>query len=188
MSCHTHLAISDANHNIQSSILAINQLEVFVLHKGTLKKRSIIKGACCSLWTIETSEQSDLVLLSGQAAADHICLQCRPAAQVHRLVIPGQPGLTLPVHHQHKGYHGPPWPTHTHRGSFKSTEMWLHSIVIVTIVTMNKTSKMSWIVGGAPEVTKNLLTCVHKYFSKIKNVIIDMFHINVVSFNNTNED
>lgn len=46
-----------------------------------------------------------LVLPAAQAAADHVGLQLRPPAQLHGLVIPGQSGLTLPIHHQHKLYH-----------------------------------------------------------------------------------
>lgn len=43
-----------------------------------------------------------LILLAAQAAADHVGLQLGPPAQLHRLVISGQSGLPLPVHHQHK--------------------------------------------------------------------------------------
>lgn len=43
-----------------------------------------------------------LILLAAQAAADHVGLQLGPSAELHRLVIPGQSGLPLPVHHQHE--------------------------------------------------------------------------------------
>lgn len=39
---------------------------------------------------------------AAQAAAHHVSLQLGPPAELHWLVVPGQSGLTLPVHHQHK--------------------------------------------------------------------------------------
>lgn len=51
------------------------------------------------------STQPYLVLLAAQATADGVGLQGRSPAQLHRLVVPGQSGLTLLVHHQHKPDH-----------------------------------------------------------------------------------
>lgn len=46
-----------------------------------------------------------LLLRAAQAAADDVGLQLGPPTELHRVVVPGQPGLALPVHHQHEPDH-----------------------------------------------------------------------------------
>lgn len=38
----SHLTISDANHDVESSILTKDQLEVFIFHKGTLEAELVL--------------------------------------------------------------------------------------------------------------------------------------------------
>lgn len=45
----SHLAVSDANHDVESSILTKNQLEIFIFHKGTLEAELVLKNIFCSL-------------------------------------------------------------------------------------------------------------------------------------------
>lgn len=49
-----------------------------------------------------------LLLRATQAAADHVGLQLGSPTELHRVVVPGQPGLPLPVYHQHEPDHSLP--------------------------------------------------------------------------------
>lgn len=37
----THLSVTDAHHDVESSVLAEDQFKVFILHKGTLEEEQV---------------------------------------------------------------------------------------------------------------------------------------------------
>lgn len=64
-----HLAVCDSHHDVQSSILTVDQFEVFILHEGTLgTDTSSVKGTyhCFSFNSNRCTSQTDIQRQTGR--------------------------------------------------------------------------------------------------------------------------